>query len=341
MLKETDETYHQMELEEYFQEEITPNMFAVSRIFAEARKQMNLAEYKTFTLALCSIKWQDACPEVLYIDKKDAARVIGMEADADHLSQNLKREIGNLPQHSFLQFADKDKDEWVNGCFVVSVGYFKKRLRIRLNTDYLGLFGNLDKDYITMWSGDIFKLHSERAVVFYELLRDNSDTRLDVNYGTMSIRKFKEIFKIPKEGKGSYMRDAKNGGFDRTQFEKYVIDPVCEDLAHTDMIRLIMQPDGKYYEKVKKGGRVIAYKLYWEVTMHPGVADAHTVRQLQERIDKNPQVLKVVKDFVNGNKKPKQKAAGFNNFAHSGQDWDEIGRQIMEKQEQEHKERFE
>lgn len=332
MLRETDETYHQMELEEYFEQDVKPDMIAVSKVFAAARKQMNLAEYKAFTLALCSIRWKDACPDVLYLDKRTVAKIIGISADSTDLSQHLKRAIGDLPRHSFLEFSSDDSDEWMNGVFISSIAFFKKRIRIRMNADFLGLFGNLDKNYITMWSGDIFKMHSERAVKFYELLRMNSDSRIDVNTGTMSIRKFKEMFGIPKDGKGSYMRE--KYGFDRSQFEKRVIDPICEDLSHTDMLRLVLQPNGKYYEKVKRGNRVIAYKFWWTITQHPRVADAGEVKQLQERVDKNPEVLKVAKDIVKGSSSKRRstgskKTNAFNEFEQNQYDFGELEHDIL------------
>ena len=64
----TDEEYHQYTLEEFYSVEVKPNLFAVSRIFAEAHKQMNLAEYKAFTLALSHIDWTKDCPDTLYLD---------------------------------------------------------------------------------------------------------------------------------------------------------------------------------------------------------------------------------------------------------------------------------
>lgn len=334
MLRETDETYHQMELEEYFEQDVKPDLFAVSKVFAEARKQMNLAEYKAFTLALCAVRWKDACPDVLYLDKKEVAKVVGVNSDPDHLSVDLNRSIGDMPHHSYLKFANKDHDMYANGNFVNTIAFFKNRVRIRMNPDFLSLFGNLDKNYITMWSGDIFKMHSERAVKFYELLRMNSDSRIDVNTGTMSIRKFKEMFDIPKDGSGSYMRE--KDGFNRSQFEKRVIDPICEDLSHTDMLRLVLQPNGKYYEKVKRGNRVIAYKFWWTITQHPRVADAGEVKQLQERVDKNPEVLKVAKDIVKGSSSSKRRSTGskktnaFNEFEQNQYDFDELERDILQ-----------
>jgi hypothetical protein len=145
---------------------------------------------------------------------------------------------------------------------------FKNVVRLKIEDEFLGLFGNLDakkevSKYITMWSGDVFRMKSERAVLFYDLLRDNSDTREAINSGTVGIKKFKEMFDIPKDGKGSYMRE--KGGFNRTEFERKVIDPLCDELLKTEMITLILTPEGKYYEKIKNGNRVIAYKFYWTI----------------------------------------------------------------------------
>ena len=335
MLKETDEKFHQMELEEYFDNQIKPNLFAVSRIFAEARKQMNLPEYKTFTLALTSVKWKEACPEVLYLDKKTVANIVGVTSDTDHLSQDLKRSIGQLPLHSYLEFADKDKDVYVNGCFITTIAFYKNRIRIRMNPDYLSLFGELEKNYITMWSSDIFKMHSERSIKFYELLRGNSDTRLKTQTGMVGIKFLKELYGIPKDGKGSYMY---NGHFRRPEFEKRVIDPICEDLANTEMIQLILQPDGRYYEKIKRGGRVIGYQFFWTISSHPRLASAAEVKEVQEKVDAAAQILKVAKDIVKGQKEPKKKTKSgtkFNdNFTQRDYDYDALEAALLAAQDE-------
>ena len=323
----TDEQYHQFSLEEYFQGDVRPNLFAVSRIFAEARKQMTIAEHKTLCYALSQIRWKEKCPDTLYLDKKELARVVGINSDIDHLSENLNRSIGEMPKHSFLRFSDKDKGMYLNGNFVRTVAMFKNVVRIRLEEEFLGLFGNLETNYLTMWSEDIFSMKTERAVLFYELLRDNSDTRLVQNTGTVSIRKFKELFDIPVSGKGSYL--TKDGHFARTHFEKYVIDPICEELAKTKMIQLILQPDGRYYEKVKRGGRVIAYKFFWTVSLHPAVASAEEVRELQERVDQDPQMLKIAKDILKGEKKRAGKKNQFNEFQQNEYDWNQLESEIL------------
>ncbi|MBP3782582.1 MAG: replication initiation protein [Butyrivibrio sp.] len=261
----SDEDNHQITLEEYFKGEVNPNLFGVSMIFTEARRNMKLKEYKAFTFALSKHDWTKPCPDTLYLDKKELAAYLGIEADEDHLSENLMRDIGDMPTNSFLKFKDKDKDIYINGCFVATIASFPNRVRIRLNSDYLPLFGALngkESRYITMWSGDIAKMSNERSIRFYEFLRANSDSRLCSHDGQMSIKKFKELFEIPYQGQGSYTD--KNGHFARTHFEKYVIDPLVDDLSKTEMIKLVMNEKGKYYEKVKNGKYVNGYKFYWE-----------------------------------------------------------------------------
>lgn len=319
MMNYTDEEYHQMHIEDYYSSEIQQsNLFAISRIFAAANKQMTISEYKTLTFALKNIKWTDKCPDTIYLDKKELAEILGITSDYDHISQDLKRSIGNMPQHSFLEFDKTGKEFYMSGNFVRTVSMYKNVVRIRLEEDFLNLFGNLDgkqevSKYITLWADDVFQMKSIRAVLFYELLRDNSDTRLLQNTGTVSIKKFKEMFNIPKEGRGSYMRN--KDGFDRANFEKRVIEPICEELSKSRMIQLMLQSNGKYYEKVKRGNRVIAYRFYWAITTMPTVVTAIEDKAVNERVVKNPDVMKVANDILKGEKKPKKKKENsFNNF---------------------------
>ena len=289
-------------------------LFAVSRIFARARKEMSLNEQKAFVYALSQFKFtEEAKTNFIKLDKKTLANVLGIHSDPDHLSVDLFDEVKLLPDHSKIEIANKDKDFFASGFVVTSIVSFKNFIRVRFNEDFLPLFTNLSTNYITMWSMDIFKMTSKRSIQFYEFLRQITDTREEVNQTGLGIKALKEMFDIPKDGKGSYMR--KDGHFDRPAFEKYIIDPLCADLQKCKMINLIMQPDGKPYEKVKRGNRVDGYRFYWTLSEHPAVATAKEVKELQERVDKNPEILKLAKDIVNGEKKPKKKA--FNSFEES------------------------
>ncbi len=286
-------------------------LFAVSRIFARARKEMSLAEQKTFVYALSQLNFKEL-PNTNFVrlDKKILANILDIHSDSNHLSVDVFSNIKELPVHSRIDIAEKDLDLYASGFVITSVVSFKNMIRIRFNDDFLPLFTNLSSNYITMWSTDIFQMSSKRSVQFYEYLRQVTDTRNEVNSVGLGIKALKEMFDIPKDGKGSYMTS--EGHFLRTHFEQKVIDPLCKDLAKSKMIRLVLQPDGKYYEKIKRGNRVDGYKFYWTFSAYPAVADAEEVKQIQERVDKDPEILKIAKDILKGEKKTSKKSSVIN-----------------------------
>ena len=319
----------QLTLENY--DTASSGIFAVSRVFARARKDMTLSETKAFVYALSSIKFtKEAKNNIVRLDKKELAKIVGVNSDADHLSVDLNRSIGDLAKHSFIKIADKDHDFYDNGFVVSRVTILKNMVRIKFDDEYLRLFTSLSKDYITMWSNDIYQMNSERSVKFYEYLRQITDARYPVNDVLIGVRGLKNMFSIPENGKGSYMRS--KGGFDRKSFERYVIDPLCEDLKNCKMINLVMQPDGTYYEKVRRGNRVDGYRFHWTFTSHPGIATAREVAEIQERVDSDPEILRVARDIVRGEKKRRtspQSANAFNQFEQNKYDFDDLEREII------------
>lgn len=301
----------QMTIEDIF--EPPERLFAVSNIFAKARKQMSLAEQKAFVLALTQIEWTKEPTEqsnVVKLDNKTLQAVLGYKSDSTDISQNIWREIKDLPQHSYIEIEDDDKDFYTSGSVIATVTKRKgwSYVRLKFEEDYFGLFTGLGNKYITMWSTDVFRMNSKRSVQFYELLRQMSFPKYAVaenvySYG-WGVKAFKEMFDIPKEGKGSYVRD--NGHFDRNNFEKRILDPICEDLMKCKMIQLVIASDGKPYTKVKKGNRISHYQFCWTFSARPAIASAEEVKEIAERVDKNPQVLKVAKDILKGEKTQKK-----------------------------------
>ena len=131
----------------------------------------------------------------------------------------------------------------------------------------------------------------------------------------MGVRAIKELLGIPKEGSGSYVKD--NGNFDRTNFEKYVIGQLCEDLKNCKMITLILQPDGKPYEKVKRGGRVFGYRFYWTFNARPGISEKPEVKEIPE-----PKPAAQAPAAPKLKRQTKQKENSFNNFPQRNYDSD-------------------
>ena len=329
-----DKPDYEIEGQMSFEDLLQPpeRIFAVSRIFARARKEMSLDEQKAFVYALSELRFtEEATSNIIFLDKKKLASILGVKSDTDHLSTNLYRRIENLPVHSNVRFSKEDIGFYDNGQIITRVTMFRNRVRIKFEEEYLPLFTGLTTDYITMWSSDIFQMTSQRTVTFYEYLRQITNSKLATNSVLIGIRGFKDMFDIPETGEGSYMR--KDGHFDRPSFERYVINSLCDDMKHCKMIKLLMQPDGRFYIKEKQGKRVTGYRFYWEFSARPGIATAEEVQEIQERVDKDPQVLKVAKDIVNGKKKPKQqKKNSFTDFEQRSIDYGELERQLLRQQ---------
>ena len=303
-------------------------LFAVSNIFAHARKKMSLAEQKTFVYALTEVRFkEEATTLAVKLDKKRLAAILGLNSDPDHLSGDIYDNIKQLPEHSHITISDRDIDLYSNGFVITSVTRFKNIVRVRFNEDYIGLFTGLTSNYITMWSTDIFKMTSKRTVIFYEYLRSHMDSDGDGHSVRISVKKFKELFDMPKEGEGSYVRN--NGHFDRPAFECRVIDPLCEDMKHCRMIQLVVQPDGRYYVKEKQGNRVSGYRFFWTFSKYPGISSAEEVHEIREAVDADPQVLKVAKDIVDGKKKSGKKKNTFTDFDQRQIDFEELERRLI------------
>lgn len=321
----------QMSIEDLFKP--PERLFAVSRIFSRARKEMSLAEQKTFVYALSEMRFtEESNSEIVFLDKKTLANICGVKSDANHLSVDLHNLIRDLAKHSEVHFSKEDVGLYDDGQIITRVTMFKNRVRVKFEKDYLSLFTGLTTDYLTMWSSDIFQMTSKRSVQFYEFLRQNTDTRKDVNCIGLGVKAFKEMFSIPQEGKGSYMKS--DGHFNRTEFEKKIIQSLCNDLKDCKMIHLVTQPDGKPYEKVKQGKRVLGYRFYWTFSARPGIASAEEVKQIKESVEKDPQVLKVARDIVKGkqNPKKKQKKNDFTEFEQRNYDFDDLESSLLKAQ---------
>lgn len=312
------------------------SLFAVARIFARARKEMTLREMQALAWALTFIKFKDApVTDTVIVDLYFLAKKIGVNSDREHLRSDVFRVLRDMRKHSSLVFADVDRKYYDSGAFIRRVTISGDKVRFLFEPQYLGLFTGLTKNFITLWAEDISRMRTRRSVQLYEYLRQRTDGKKTEYDAVLGVRELKEIFGIPKDGPNSYMR--KKGGFDRSNFEKNVIDPICEDLEKCEMIKLLVigeiadekAKDGKnrkkYYEKVKVGNRVAGYRFQWVFSARPQIATAERVKEIKDEVIKDPVLLKVAGDIVKGRKKGSVGRKGqnpFNQFEQREYDFD-------------------
>lgn len=288
----------QMTIDEWLYAEPPGEMIGVSKVFARAKKKMSLAEFKTFVYCLCHVRWKDeSMPAAVCLDKRVLSKIIDVSDEPAHLSRNLRLSIGNLIEHSVIEFSARDRVKWKKGALVTDIALDENGVvKVWFNKNYKGLFSGLDKDFILMWSRDIFQMQAEKSVALYEDLRLNCDTRV-TNSRVFTLEYLKGLFDMPDSGRGSYVM--KDGRFNYTGFERKVLDPVCEDLSKCEMIQLVSLDD-RPYRKLKRGRQVIGYEFVWEVSNRPRIADAHTTQETRRAIEKNPKVMKIAVDAAAG-----------------------------------------
>ena len=85
----------QMSIEDLF--EPPERLFAVSRIFARARKKMSLEEQQTFVYALSELRFTEEPKNcVVYLNKKTLAKILKLKSDTNHLSRVIFSNIWQM-----------------------------------------------------------------------------------------------------------------------------------------------------------------------------------------------------------------------------------------------------
>lgn len=290
-------------------------LIAISKTLARAKDGMSMQEKKLMAICLSKIEWKNVANNLeIWMDKEEIMELLGSTIDSSDRSTYLRKLAQETVRHSELHFSGEDKDEWEDMPLFTRRKSTKNQLMMELYQGAADLVQGLECEYITLFLRDILRFDSNidglRAYTLYEHLRMNSDNRR-TNTRIISTKEFKELFNIPKDGKGSYMRE--NGGFDRANFEKRVIEPVLKMLGACEHVVLHergRKPNGEriYYTKIKKHGLVQGYELMYTINKYPRAVKPETIIDVQE----NPVDLKIAQDVKEGKKKPKKNT--FNNF---------------------------
>ena len=203
-------------------------LIAISKTLARAKDGMTMQERKLACIYLSKIEWKNLTNNLeIWVDKHEIMELLQSKMNSTDQSAYLRKLAESMVHHSELHFDSMDKDEWEDMPLFTRRKSTKNKLMIELYQGAVDLVMGLNCEYITLFLSDILKFDSNidgnRAYKLYEYLRLHSDTRR-MNCRIITTKEFKQLFDIPKDGKNSYMR--KDGTFDRSNFEKKVIEPV-------------------------------------------------------------------------------------------------------------------
>lgn len=247
-----------------------------AKALARAKNNMNMQQNKLAAIYLSKVNWSAPTENLeIWIPKSEIMEKLGSEMDSTDQSTYLRKLAHDTVRNSELHFDGEDKDEWDDMPLFTRRKSTKNMMMMKVFDDAIELVSDLKDDYITVFLDDVLRFESNidglRGYVLYEYLRLYSDTR-KMNTRIISTKDFKELFNIPKDGKGSYMRE--NGGFDRTNFERRVIEPALKMVAkceHVVLHNFGTDKNGEpiLYRKVKKNGMVQGYELIYTINKYP------------------------------------------------------------------------
>lgn len=238
-------------------------MIAMGKALMRAKKTMKIEERKLLIMALTKIKWsKKENPMEVVLSKIEVAEVLNWKYDASDLSKAIRKLAENLARHSFIKIDGIDKDEYDDGFLVPRYRSTRGDLHIYFAEQFRPLLEDLtkDKDFVAIWANDIYGFNSIYAYLLFEELRLHCDTS-KTNWRTYSTKQLKDLFGIPKDGKGSYMHKVKGKDtFNRSEFERKVLDVAIEEINRGQMLHI--QPfvgmeataakPNKLYAKIKK-----------------------------------------------------------------------------------------
>ena len=306
-------------------------LVAISNILARAKNTMNMTQKKLASIYLSKIEWsKSGNNNEIWVSREELIEKLGTEMDSSDISAWFRRVAKDMAHNSEIRFDSKDKSEWKDMFLFTDREYKNGKLLVVINPRIMKLLEDLKCEYITLFLADILGFPSNidgaRAFALYEFLRLHSDSRKK-NKRVISTKEFKELFGIPKDGRGSYVRA--DGKFDRSKFEERVIMPVLILLLDCEHVILHSYDNGgALYKKIKNGNRVVGYELTYSINKHPNVVNQADLEDIQQR----PEVLKVAKDILKGEwKKPKKNS--YNDYPqrrYTAEEMDNLERIILQ-----------
>ena len=281
-------------------------LIAISNTLARAKDGMTMQEKKLCAIYLSKLEWKNLKNNrEIWVEKSEIIRLLGSEIDTTDQSYYLRKLAQSMVHHSDLQFDGENDDDWEDMPLFTRRKSTKGMLMIEFYDGAMKLLEGLKSEYITLFLSDILNFESNengrRAYILYEYLRLHSDTR-QVNNRTISTKEFKKMWGISED---AYMRE--KSGFDRANFEKYVILPVLEMLEKCEHVVLHNYGKDKkeqnvLFRKVKKNGFVIGYELTYSINKLPHKIKRETIIDVQA----HPEVLKVAQDIIEHKKEAKK-----------------------------------
>lgn len=219
------------------------------------KEQLTHTEKRLFYMALSQANAIDD-KGIVKLKKTDVFEKLGI---SDNNMYSRYREL--FKEMQFKTYYEFDtEDGWDDGFLIYRTAMTKHHFHVYFDLTYIPLLREMQQS-TTMFFDDILKFECTHSISLYQFIRSLNKHPKFSNCYDFSTTELKTIFGLDEN---SYMR--KNGGFDRSNFEKYTIDAAVKELNEkATLIRNIC------YKKHKKGNRVAFYRVCFENQQLPSL----------------------------------------------------------------------
>ncbi len=244
-----------------------------SRLYAEACKNLTVKQRK---ILIYLLSWLDQYSKIEFkelsyvsitVGKKELAEAIGIKADKN-MHTRLNKELEDLPGNSQTKYY-KNGRWYKSDILITKVEEKQKRGKItfQFQGDALRFFFGIQRSYIRLGTKDFLSLRSVNSMVLYEYLMCHSNTRQQLNSKRLSTKALKDLLGM-KKSDYVYKWKGENGTqyehFNRTLFEKKVIDPIVKDLKNCSYLKLTA-----FEKKHDAKGGVSGYEFQFRYNYRP------------------------------------------------------------------------
>lgn len=243
-------------------------LVAISQSLAKVQINWTVEQKKLFTMCITKIAWsKSGNSNIIKLDKKEIIEALGLKIDSRNQSAYLRKAFQKLSKNSWIYWTNpEDKDEWDDGVLITNWKSTRGSIFVTFNQYFMPLLENLAKSYVTFLSNDIFNFSSKFTFALFEDLRIHCDTRR-TNFRTYTTKELKDLFGLSENNYVS------NGKFDRYNFEKRCLDKAIAEINQSEMMsiypsignHITNSGETKFYEKLKKNGHIIGYRLKYVV----------------------------------------------------------------------------
>lgn len=244
---------------------------AISRSLAKTQINWNVEEKKLFMAILTHIRWTESGNStVIELNKRELVKALRLEIDSSDQSRYLREAFRKLARDSEVHWTDpEDKQLWRDDFLILSRWSSRGSIFVQINDRFMPHLENLIRNtpFLTFWSSDVYGFKSRFSFLLYEELRLHYDNQHLTNYRQYSTQELKRIFQLSKT---DYMRSKEQGGFNRTGFERQVLNVAIDEINKTRTMQIIANGISKkgnmlFYKKIKKDGLIVAYEFRYIV----------------------------------------------------------------------------